>query len=46
MVCYHCVEECAMEKAGSMNVKTKAIRVTLVSGDWTEIEMSQSDIKW
>lgn len=45
MVCFHCVDECTMEKAGRMNVKRKAIKVTPVSGDKTEIEMSQSDIK-
>lgn len=40
-----CVDERAMKKAGSMNVKTKTIKVTLVNVDKTEIEMSQSDIK-
>lgn len=44
-VCYHCVDECAMEKAERKKVKSKAIKVTAVSGDKTEFEMSQSNIR-
>lgn len=34
-----------MEKAGRMNMKTQAIKITSVSGYKTKTEMCQSDIK-